>query len=42
MERSVVAREDAATAGDGARRLDEGVTGRADVDEVSEKEDMAV
>lgn len=37
-----MAREDAATTGDGARRLDEGVTGRGDADEVSEKEVMAV
>lgn len=44
VERSWVAREDedAVTTGDGTRRLDEGVTGRADAEEVSEKEDMTV
>lgn len=44
VERSWVAREDedAVTTGDGTRRLDEGVMGRADAEEVSEKEDMTV
>lgn len=44
VERSWVAREDedALATGDGTRRLVEGVTGRADAEEVSEKEDMAV
>lgn len=44
VERSWVGREDedAVTTGDGTRRLDEGVTGRADAEEVSGKEDMTV
>lgn len=44
VERSWMAREDedAVTTGDGTRRFDEGVTGRADAEVVSEKEDMTV